>query len=88
MNHNIEVNGQINKFAHKHVQHLCVRSECGKCVRAIPQGSHSVLIQALGEVLLEGALNEKLATFYPNPIQNSTVVSVFDDILVELINTV
>ena len=31
---------------------------------------------------------KKLATFYPNPIQNSTVVSVFDDILVELTNTV
>ena len=31
---------------------------------------------------------KKLATFYPNPIQDSIAVSVFDDILVELINTV
>ena len=47
-----------------------------------------MLIQALGEVLLEGALNEKLATFYPNPILDSIAVSVFDDILVEFTNTV
>ena len=31
---------------------------------------------------------KKLATFYPNPILDSIAVSVFDDILVELINTV
>ena len=31
---------------------------------------------------------KKLATFYPNPIQDRIVVSVFNDILVELTNTV
>ena len=52
----------IDTLCTSNVQHLCVRSECGKCVRAIPQGSHSVLTQALGDFCWSSLWMKKLAT--------------------------
>ena len=47
-------------FVHN-VQHLYVRLECVKCVRAIPQGSHSVLTQAFGDFCWSWIWMKKLA---------------------------